>query len=468
MKRFCTALLICALVFSLFIVPAIADDEFAVSFANCTKSASKLTDGRVDTDIAFDKGETITVEFSGAVGMMLKWYKHCKYNVELNTNEGKSLIVNYDDTIINRYIELNDADTANIKLPEGGRLCEIEVFFEEPPADTQVWEQPYEKLDILVLPAHPDDEYLYFGGTLPYYGTELGLNVNSVWMTHQKRLRQDEALNALWAMGIRHYPEFVGFPDRLKKTYESAAEFWGEEKTLGTIVELYRKYKPEVVVTHDPKGEYGHGAHMVTSALSVEAATVAADETMFPESAQLYGTWQVKKVYLHLLKRNEIYMGWDTPMKAFDGKTAMDMAKIGYSYHESQHSYNLRVAYDSKYACTRFGLAFSTVGIDVHGNDFLENIAANNLSNYVEPEPEGEPEPTTEPSPNTQEEPQNTEPPQVTTAPEQTVAQETQETSSSTKSSSAYLIWIAAVAAIIAVVASVTTVLFVRKKRRRH
>lgn len=466
MKRFCTALLICAFVFSLFIVPAIADDEFAVSFANCTKSTSKLTDGRVDTDITFDEGETITVEFSQAIGMMLKWYEPSKYDVELITRERKSSIVNYDDTIINRYIELSGAKTVNINLPEGGRLCEIEVFLTEPPADTQIWEQPYKKLDILVLPAHPDDEYLYFGGTLPYYGTELGLNVNSVWMTHQKRLRQDEALNALWAMGIKHYPEFVGFPDRLKKTYESAAEFWGEEKTLGTIVELYRRYKPEVVVTHDPKGEYGHGAHMVTSALSVEAATAAADETMFPESAQLYGTWQVKKVYLHLLKRNEIYMGWDTPMEAFGGKTAMDMAKIGYSYHESQHIYNLRVSYDSKYACTRFGLAFSTVGIDIHGNDFLENIASKNLSNYVESEPELEPEPTIEPSPRPQEEPRTTQPPQVSAKPEQTVAQETQETSSGTKSNSANLILIAAVAAIIAVVASVTTVLFVKRKRQ--
>lgn len=467
MKRFCTALFICALVFSLNIAPVTANEEFTVSFANCTKSVSKITDGRVDTDIIFDQGEKITVEFSGAVGMMLKWYEPIMYDVELITTEGQSSLVTYNDTIINRYIKLSDIKTASINLPEGGRLCEIEVLFTKPLATTQIWEQPYEKLDILVLPAHPDDEYLYFGGTLPYYGTQLGLNVNAVWMTHQKRLRQDEALNALWAMGIKHYPEFLGFPDRLKKTYKSAAEFWGEEKTLGAIVELYRKYKPEVVVTHDPKGEYGHGAHMVTSALAVEAAGAAADETMFPESAQLYGTWQVKKVYLHLLKRNEIYMGWDVPMEAFDGKTAMDMAKIGYSYHESQHIYNLRVAYDSKYACTRFGLAFSTVGIDIHCNDFMENIAAENLSNHVEPEQETEPEPTVELKPTAEpvtstqieDKPQPSVGLQSTT---EAVGTEEVQSSASDKSAFSSAIWIAGGVFIVAIIGVVLTY----KKRR--
>lgn len=468
MKIFCSIFLMVVVIISFFtVLPANADEDFSISFSNSTKSASKLTDGKVGTNIVFDEDETITIKLKGSIGMMLKWYEPCMYGIEFITADGQSAKACYDDTIINKYIELDGAEKVAINLPQGGRLCEIEVFYNEPPADTQMWEQPYEKLDILVLPAHPDDEYLYFGGTIPYYGTELGLNVNSVWMTHQKRLRQDEALNALWAMGIKHYPEFLGFPDRLKKTYESAARFWGEEKALGAIVELYRKYKPEVVVTHDPEGEYGHGAHMVTSALSVEAAMAAAGETMFPESAQKYGTWQVKKVYLHFMKHNEIYMGWDTPMEAFGGKTAMDMAKIGYSFHESQHIYSFRVAYDAKYACTMFGLAFSTVGIDIHENDFLENIAAKNLSNYVEPEPEVESEPKVEPSPKPQEEPKVTQTPQVSAQPEQTVVQETQETSSGTQNNSSYLIWITAVAAIIAVVASVTTVLFVRKKKRK-
>ena len=145
---------------------------------------------------------------------MLKWQVPCSYNVEFLTEDGQKRSEEFSDTILNRYIDIGGAKEVYISLPEGGTLCDIDFYNEEQlPDDVQVWQQPYDKLDILLISAHPDDEYLYFGGTLPYYGTQLGLNVNCVWLSHQKRLRQDEALRALWAMGIEHYPEFVGFPD---------------------------------------------------------------------------------------------------------------------------------------------------------------------------------------------------------------------------------------------------------------
>ncbi len=390
MKRiFYVLFIICIVTLLALPVTAGAQEGDSVSFDICEKSAAKLLDSKVTTSITFEPGEVITLETDSAFGIMLKWQVPCSYNIEFLLEDGQKRSEEFSDTILNRYIDLGGAKEAHISLPDGGTLCDIELYDEEPlPDDVQVWQQPYDKLDILLISAHPDDEYLYYGGTLPYYGAQLGLNVNCVWLSHQKRLRQDEALRALWAMGIDHYPEFVGFPDLFSDTYERGAKNWGEDETLKVIVELYRKYKPEVVITHDPKGEYGHGAHMLTSAMALKAAKAAADETQFPESAEEYGVWQIKKLYLHLLKMNEIYIPWDEPMDAFGGKTGMEMAKIGYSYHESQHIYNLRVSADSKYACTKFGLAFSMVGIDIHGGDFLENIAAKNLSNYIEPQPE--------------------------------------------------------------------------------
>ncbi|MBT3320549.1 MAG: hypothetical protein HN389_12390, partial [Clostridia bacterium] len=369
MKR--TAGILIALLFLLPVIilarPALALDADEITFKISEKSADKLFDENVLSYITFDENEHIYIPTQNAVGVMLKWFEPCEYVVTFE-NEDSSLndITRFDNSFLNQFIPISDSAIVGIHLPDGGKLSEIIVFKEgEITQQTQVWQPPHEKTDILLVCAHPDDEYLYMGGTIPYYGTELGFHVSVLWLSHGDRARQEEALTAYWAMGSRDYPDFVGFPDSFSKTYERGASNWGEEETLEKIVEAYRKYKPEVVVTHDPKGEYGHGAHMLTSAMSLEAVAAAADPTRFPKSAQQYGTWQVSKLYMHLLGENKIYIAWETPLEAFDGKTAMDMAKIGYSYHRSQHIYNLRVSADSRYACTRFGLAFTNVGEDV-------------------------------------------------------------------------------------------------------
>lgn len=365
------------------------ESEFSISFLFSNSSPSRLTDNKISTTISFSQDEHIYINCVGYSAIMLKWNEPAQYNIKYLNADGESIgFDTINNNILNQYIKLQNAAKLDIHLPLGGILCDVIVYKDdEEDKETQVWKEPYDKADILVISAHADDEYLYMGGTIPYYGTERGLKVAVVWMSHQKRLRQDEALAALWAMKVEHYPEFLGFPDRLSKTYRDGAKVWGgEEKVLGSIVELYRKYKPEVVVTHDLKGEYGHGAHMITAAMALEAATVAFDETQFVESVQEYGTWQIKKLYLHLFHENKITMDWNQPLEAFGGNTALDMAKIGYSYHKSQHIWNFRVSDTSKNSCAKFGLAFSTVGIDVEKDDFLENIPDTSLSNYALPE----------------------------------------------------------------------------------
>lgn len=396
MKR----IIVLLLVFSLFPVIAFAKESVTISFLISNKSISRLTDNNVKTYISFPPDEHIIVTCSAYSAIMLKWYEPTAYSIEFFDSNGKNIgFNNYDNSILNQYIELQEAVKIDICLPSGGSLSDIIVFSEgDEDKDTQIWNEPLTKADVLVISAHPDDEYLFMGGTIPYYGAQKGMQVTVAWMSHQKRLRQDEALAALWAMGVKHYPEFLGFPDKLSKNYKDGAKIWGgEDAVLGAIVELYRKYKPEVVVTHDLKGEYGHGAHMVTAAMALKAAAAAADETQFNQSAQEYGTWQIKKLYLHLYHENKIVMNWNQPLEAFNGKTALDMAKIGYSYHKSQHVWNFRVSDTSRNSCAKFGLAFSTVGLDVEKNDFIENIPVISLSNYVHPEPEPTTEPTVEP-----------------------------------------------------------------------
>ena len=71
-----------------------------------------------------------------------------------------------------------------------------------------------EKADLLFLIAHPDDELLFTGGAIPTYAVEKGKQVAVAYLTPSNTTRRSEALNGLWAMGVRNYPIFGEFSDR--------------------------------------------------------------------------------------------------------------------------------------------------------------------------------------------------------------------------------------------------------------
>ncbi len=259
------------------------------------------------------------------------------------------------------------------------------------PSWVQQWQPTPEKADLLVLSGHPDDEILFFGGTIPYYAGEKGLNVVVAYLTcgtnsKGTEMRRSELLNGLWAMGVRTYPVFGGFWDAYSKSLDKAYENWGKASINKWIVSLIRQYKPEVVVTHDVNGEYGHGAHRVCADAMMKCIPYAMDETKYTDSAEAYGTWEVKKLYLHLYKENALEMDWDQPLEAFGGRTGYEVAVEAYTHHLSQQEagqtnpdtgkFEVFVVEprDSKYSCYRFGLAYTAVGEDVEKTDFFENV----------------------------------------------------------------------------------------------
>ena len=137
------------------------------------------------------------------------------------------------------------------------------------------------------------------------------------------------------------------------------------------VTGLFRRYQPDVVITHDVKGEYGHGAHRTTADAAIHAVTLAADAAYAPETGE---SWQVKKLYLHLYTENALEMDWRRPLEAFQGKTAFQVADEAFKMHKSQQSNGLIVQDWGEYANNRYGLYFSTVGPDEEKNDFFENI----------------------------------------------------------------------------------------------
>ena len=268
---------------------------------------------------------------------------------------------------------------------------EIYAFGEgEVPDWVQRWEEPAEKTDILFLATHPDDDVLFLGSAITWYAAEQKRNVQVAYLTSSNTTRRSEALNGLWRMGVRTYPEFGSFQDKYSRPAKIEQEYkdmGGQEKVLGWVTELYRKYKPDVVVTQDVHGEYGHPQHEMLVDAAVKCWEKAADAAAFPESATSYGAWEVKKLYLHLYgsEAESTSFNWDAPMSSMDGMTANEVAEEAFSLHKTQegkgNKFNgKRVPFSvaeygvKRYPNNRFGLYATRVGQDETHTDFLEHI----------------------------------------------------------------------------------------------
>ena len=142
-----------------------------------------------------------------------------------------------------------------------------------------------------------------------------------------------------------------------------------------------------MVVTHDLDGEYGHPQHKMVADAACEAFEAAADAGRFPESAAQYGTWDVKKLYVHLYgtEENQVIFDWTVPLESLDGQTPNERAEDAYAMHKTQvgqgrKSHGVFVPCSGaeygvkRYPNNKFGLYATRVGPDTGHDDMLENI----------------------------------------------------------------------------------------------
>ena len=139
------------------------------------------------------------------------------------------------------------------------------------------------------------------------------------------------------------------------------------------ITEQIRRFKPQVIVTHDFNGEYGHGYHRLTADAVKNAIDAAPDSGKYTNSAEKYGTWDTPKAYFHLYQENRISLNLREPIEAMDGMTAVEVATAAYKRHVSQQWCWFYVSDDYQYSCAEFGLYRTLVGADTE-NNMLENI----------------------------------------------------------------------------------------------
>jgi LmbE family N-acetylglucosaminyl deacetylase len=179
-----------------------------------------------------------------------------------------------------------------------------------------------------------------------------------------QHVREHEKLDGLWESGIRNYPVNGDFDDIYSETLEQAKISYSYDAVLEYVTQQIRTFKPNVVVTQDLNGEYGHGGHMLLAEAVCEAVDNSMSDTFFPEQAQTYGTWDVPKTYLHLYSENKIFMNLNTPLESLSARTAIEVAKDAYLKHESQQWCWFYVSDTYEYSCAKFGLYRTTVGAD--------------------------------------------------------------------------------------------------------
>lgn len=389
MKRGRSWLLIAAMIVSFLTLPGItvsAEGEKAEKIALSVTCSDReqdcrlVLDNKEKTKIRVKKRTNFTVKSKQPFrNLYIKFEKESEWVITLPDG---TKIRPGEENYAHKFIRLEqDVASFVLTMPAYSGLTDLYAFSEGALPDwVQLWQPPCERADLMVMPAHADDEFLWFGGAMPYYAGELGYDVQVVYLTNHNNatIRNHERLNALWLVGIRHYPVISPFLDVNDSRYsadDAAREFGGYRKVMAFQVEQVRRFRPKVILAHDIKGEYGHGAHMLDAKTVLEAAKISGDPSEYSASAKQYGTYQVQKVYLHLWKENQIVVNWsDKVLSRFGGKTALDMAKEGFDCNKSQ-IISVKVEESGRYDCRKFGLAYTTVGNDTPGvNDFFEHI----------------------------------------------------------------------------------------------
>ncbi|MCS7251634.1 MAG: PIG-L family deacetylase [Anaerolineae bacterium] len=154
---------------------------------------------------------------------------------------------------------------------------------------------------LLAVFAHPDDEAFGPGGTLALYASR-GYTVHLICATRGEAgsvrpgigsvadlgaIREAELRCAVKALGLQglHLLGYrdSGMPGSPDQDHPAAFIRVPLKEVVGRLVALIRELRPDVVLTFDPYGGYGHPDHIHTHRAVREAFELAGDHEAFPE-----------------------------------------------------------------------------------------------------------------------------------------------------------------------------------------
>ncbi|AYY14319.1 N-acetyl-1-D-myo-inositol-2-amino-2-deoxy-alpha-D-glucopyranoside deacetylase [Actinobacteria bacterium YIM 96077] len=205
---------------------------------------------------------------------------------------------------------------------------------------------------LLLVHAHPDDESIGTGATMARYVAD-GAHVTLVTCTQgeqgeilvpelahlapdqEDRLgehRVKELAAAMAELGVQDY-RFLGGPGR----YRDSGMVWGEDgrraqapgdvrpdsfwaadlrAAADHLVEVIREVRPQVMVTYDENGGYGHPDHIQAHRVAMYALILAGVESY---RRDLGPAWRVAKVYWSAMPRSAVQRGIDLMKDAAEG-----------------------------------------------------------------------------------------------------------------------------------------------------
>jgi mycothiol S-conjugate amidase len=174
-----------------------------------------------------------------------------------------------------------------------------------------------EKLRLMAVHAHPDDESSKGAATMAKYVAE-GHEVMVVTLTGGERgsilnpamdrpevarnmseLRREEMAEAARILGVQH--RWLGFVDSglpegdpLPPLPEGCFALVPLAEPTEKLVEVIREFRPHVIVTYDENGGYPHPDHIRCHEVSVAAFDAAGDPERFPSAGE---PWSPLKLY---------------------------------------------------------------------------------------------------------------------------------------------------------------------------
>jgi N-acetyl-1-D-myo-inositol-2-amino-2-deoxy-alpha-D-glucopyranoside deacetylase len=196
---------------------------------------------------------------------------------------------------------------------------------------------------LLLVHAHPDDETINNGATMARYVAEgaavtlltctLG-EEGEILVPELAQLAADQADQlggyriselraAMTALGVTD-SRFLGGAGRYRDSgmmgtaaNEHPRAFWKADldEAVAAAVAVVREVRPQVVVTYDENGGYGHPDHIQAHRVAMGAVAAAADARYRPD---LGPAWDVAKVYWCCVPRSVLQRGLDALAESGD------------------------------------------------------------------------------------------------------------------------------------------------------
>lgn len=182
---------------------------------------------------------------------------------------------------------------------------------------------------MLLVHAHPDDETINNGATMAKYAAE-GVQVTLVTCTRGEEgevlveslanlassrddklgeHREIELKKAMVHLGVKDF-RFLGSPNKKWRDSgmigtaqnERKDVFWQADLTEAAqeLVNIILEIKPQVLITYDEFGGYGHPDHIKANQVAMLAAELASNQG-----------WKISKIYWNTMPKSVIQMGID-------------------------------------------------------------------------------------------------------------------------------------------------------------